>query len=216
MTYDKNVEQPSSLTRRDFLRGGALVGIGAATAAQARAHSAGFDQGAEPSEQAGAAPVVHGRTQIRLTINDQKQTLHVEPRTSLLEALRVHLSPPLTGTKLVCDGGSCGACTVLFDGEPTASCMVLALDAVGHTIRTVEGEGSRAALSPLQASFAKHDGAMCGFCTSGFVMSLTAALEANPTAGEPELRTACAGNLCRCGTYPQVFEAALGVARGER
>ena len=91
--------------------------------------------------------------------------------------------------------------------------MLLALDAEGQAIRTVESLGEPGALSALQQSFCDHDGMMCGFCTSGFVVSLTAALENNPRADEGELRRACAGNLCRCGTYPQVFKAALAVSR---
>lgn len=216
MTSKKDSSSVEPLSRRDFLRGGALVGIGAATAAHARAEAAANREGMAQSGGVVSGTVLRGRTKIELAINGTEQALTVEPRTSLLEALRVHLSPPLTGTKLVCDGGNCGACTVLFDGEPTAACMTLAVDAVGHELRTIEGEGTPADMSPLQASFCEHDGMMCGFCTSGFIMSLTAALEKNPSANEDELRAACSGNLCRCGTYPQVFEAALSVARGER
>jgi len=219
MTGKRDTKDPGSLSRRDFLRGGALVGIGAATAQHARAAANANRQATATSGSAAGSPVLRGRTRIELEINGTKRAVQVEPRTSLLEALRVHITPPLTGTKLVCDGGNCGACTVLIDGEPAAACMTLALDAAGHKLRTIEGEGTPADMSPLQASFCEHDGMMCGFCTSGFIMSLTAALEANPAANEDELRAACSGNLCRCGTYPQVFEAALAVAqpkRGER
>jgi xanthine dehydrogenase YagT iron-sulfur-binding subunit len=212
MQRDPDSPRTGSLSRRTFLRGGALIGLGATAAARTLA---------EPSEsteamQDPAAPqgrVRKGRLRLSLRINGTPRTLTVEPRTSLLNALRVHLDPPLTGTKLVCDGGNCGACTVLVNGQPTASCMLLALDAEGQAIRTVESLGEPGALSALQQSFCDHDGMMCGFCTSGFVVSLTAALENNPRADEGELRRACAGNLCRCGTYPQVFKAALAVSR---
>ncbi len=212
MTAPKDDGRRGALSRRDFLRGGALVGIGAATASHAGAESA---ESRSPNGESEAS-VVRGKIRVELTINGAKRELEIEPRTSLLEALRVHLSPPLTGTKLACDGGDCGACTVLLDGEPAAACSVLAIDAVGLAIRTIEGEGDAANMSPLQESFCKHDGMMCGFCTSGFIMSLTAELEANPKADEAALRKACSGNLCRCGTYPQVFDAALAAARGER
>jgi len=202
-------ERPTPFSRRDFLRGGALVSLGAAAApAVARELEA---EGQEPDGQH-----VRGRHKIQLRINGQAREVQVEPRTSLLEALRVHLSPPMTGTKLVCDGGNCGACTVLLDGEPVASCMVLAVDAAGHQVRTIEGEGDATNMSPMQAAFCEYDGMMCGFCTSGFIMSLTAAVEADPKATEQQLREACAGNLCRCGTYPQVFESALAAMRGSR
>ncbi len=205
-------ERPTPLSRRDFLRGGALVSLGAAAApAVARELEA---EGQAPGSPDGKRQ--RGRHKIQLRINGTEREVQVEPRTSLLEALRTHLSPPMTGTKLVCDGGNCGACTVLLDGEPAASCMVLAVDAADHQVRTIEGEGDPTDMSPMQSAFCEHDGMMCGFCTSGFIMSLTAAVEANPKANEQELREACAGNLCRCGTYPQVFESALAAVRGNR
>jgi aerobic-type carbon monoxide dehydrogenase small subunit (CoxS/CutS family) len=151
---------------------------------------------------------------VTLSVNGQDLELSIEPRTSLLSALRDVARPPLTGSKLVCDGGNCGACTVIVDGRPAASCMLLAVDAVGREVRTIEGLGTPEKMSDLQQAFCDHDGMMCGFCTPGMVVALTAELERNPRADEAELRAACAGNLCRCGTYPQVFEAALAVAQG--
>lgn len=215
MQRDPDSPRPGSLTRRTFLRGGALIGLGATAAARSISETTDAAVSAQdPSAPKGR--IRKGRFRISLRINGTPRTLTVEPRTSLLNALRVHLEPPLTGTKLVCDGGNCGACTVLIDGAPTAACMQLAIDAEGHEIRTVESIGSPGALSALQQSFCDHDGMMCGFCTSGFVMSLTAALEKNPRADEGELRRACAGNLCRCGTYPQVFKAALAVSQSAK
>ena len=140
----------------------------------------------------------------------------MEPRTTLLSALRHHCDPPLTGTKLVCDRGNCGACTVLLDGEPVVSCLVLAADAAGREIRTVEGLAAGDELTPLQEAFCEEDALMCGFCTPGFVMAITACLERNPAAGLEEVKAACAGNVCRCGTYPHIFNAAHAAVRKQR
>jgi aerobic-type carbon monoxide dehydrogenase small subunit (CoxS/CutS family) len=113
----------------------------------------------------------------------------------------------------VCGEGTCGACTVLLDGKPVYSCLVFAVDAAGRRITTVEGLGAPDAMSPLQAAFVEKDALMCGFCTPGFVMSLTALLRRNPNPTEQDVREACHGNFCRCGTYPRVFEAALSAAK---
>lgn len=150
---------------------------------------------------------------VTLSINGEDRLLRIEPRTTLLSALRHHLATPLTGTKLVCDRGNCGACTVLVDGRPAYACLLLAADLEGHPIRTIESLGEPEALSPVQEAFWQHDASMCGFCTPGFVISVTAALERNPRADVDELRAACSGNVCRCGTYPQVFRAALDAGR---
>jgi aerobic-type carbon monoxide dehydrogenase small subunit (CoxS/CutS family) len=187
------------------------IAAGSAFGAAARA-------GAKPAVKV-RVPRISGATKIELTINGTRREVEVEPRTTLLSALRVHLDPPLTGAKEVCDRGACGACTVLLDGEPVYACTLLAANAVGHEIRTVEGLGRPGALSPVQEAFWKRDGLMCGFCTPGFVMSVTACLEANPAADEREIRERCAGNLCRCGTYPHVFAAAREAGerlRGEK
>jgi xanthine dehydrogenase YagT iron-sulfur-binding subunit len=191
-----------ALSRRSFLKGaggaaaGGLVGQGLAQA--------------EPQQVARAS----GTLEIELAVNGTARKLKVEPRTTLLNALRNHLEPAVTGPKLVCDAGTCGACTVLLDGRPVYACMLLALDAVGRQVTTVEGLTPAEGLSVVQEAFVEKDASMCGFCTSGFVVSVHACLERNPAAGLSEIQRACAGNLCRCGTYPHVFEAAL--AAGER
>ena len=149
-------------------------------------------------------------TTIELNINGRAATLEIEPRVTLLRALREHLG--LTGTKLVCDRGACGACTVHLDGKPVTSCMVLASDARGHQITTIEGLGTPANMHPVQAAFVEEDAQQCGFCTPGMVMSVAAALEKNPAATTDEIKHATAGNTCRCGTYPHVFAAALRAA----
>ncbi|MBM3977376.1 MAG: (2Fe-2S)-binding protein, partial [Planctomycetes bacterium] len=173
---------------------------------------------ASAAAQAPAAPKetakLAGELEIELDVNGARRTCAVEPRTTLLSALRDRMDPALTGAKLVCDNGNCGACTVLLDGEPVYACMTLAVRARGRKIRTIEGIAKDGKLSELQQAFCEHDASMCGFCTPGFVMSITACLEQKPGASLDEIKRACAGNLCRCGTYPHIFEAALAVARG--
>jgi xanthine dehydrogenase YagT iron-sulfur-binding subunit len=144
---------------------------------------------------------------IQLKINGQPREVTVEPRVTSLRALRENLG--LTGTKLVCDRGACGACTVHLDGKPVTSCMVLAVDARGHEITTIEGVGALEGIHLLQPAFVRNDALQCGFCTPGMVMSVAAALKRNPSASPEEIKMATAGNICRCGTYPHVFHAGL-------
>jgi aerobic-type carbon monoxide dehydrogenase small subunit (CoxS/CutS family) len=160
-----------------------------------------------------AAAVVLGPAAVPLTlkVNGATRTVTVEPRVTLLRALRNHLD--LTGAKEVCDRGGCGACTVLFDGEPIASCLMLAADAVGHEVTTVEGLGTPERLSPVQAAFIEADALQCGFCTPGLVVSSTALLRTNPSPSLDQIKAGLSGNLCRCGTYSRVFEAVQKAAR---
>ena len=208
--------EPSTLSRRRFLRS-----AGTAAAGGVLAHQLIGATQSSPARTESGVEVLKGDCAIELSINGAVQKLEVEPRTTLLNALRNHCEPPLTGTKLVCDRGNCGACTVLVDGEPAYACLLLAADLRGKKIRTIEGEGAPDRLSPLQAAFCKHDASMCGFCTPGFVMAITACLEKNPAADLPAIKSSCAGNLCRCGTYPHIFAAATEAAgemgtRGKR
>jgi xanthine dehydrogenase YagT iron-sulfur-binding subunit len=196
------------VSRRSFMKG---LGSGAAGAAVLgggavleRAHEADA-AGSAHGEAVGPGPV-----RISLNINGQAHTAQVEPRTTLLNTLRNNLD--LTGAKLVCDRGSCGACTVHVDGKPVYSCMMLAIDAQGKKITTVEGLGSPESMDPVQAAFVEHDALMCGFCTPGLVMSVRALLNRNARPTPEQVKEACSGNLCRCGTYPRVFEAALTAA----
>jgi aerobic-type carbon monoxide dehydrogenase small subunit (CoxS/CutS family) len=142
---------------------------------------------------------------LSLKVNGAIRTFSVEPRVTLLDALRNHLD--LTGAKQVCDRGACGACTVLLDGEPVNSCLMLAADAEGHEITTVEGIGTPEKMSALQAAFVEKDALQCGFCTPGFVVASTALLAKNPNPGLEEIKAGLSGNLCRCGTYSRIFEA---------
>jgi xanthine dehydrogenase YagT iron-sulfur-binding subunit len=155
---------------------------------------------------------VSGEIPVSLSINGQQRKVTVEPRTTLLSAIRDRLDPPLTGPKLVCNEGTCGGCTVLLDGMPVYGCSVLAIDAVGRQITTVEGIGTPEHLSPVQQAFCDKDAMMCGFCTPGFVTNITAFLKKNPNPTLEQVREGCKGNFCRCGTFPHVFEAALSAA----
>ncbi len=211
MTDEKRTEAPRSasepLSRRAFLRGAGTVAVGGIVGSQAAGAVAVRAQDPEADPR-----TLAGELEIELSINGARQRVRVEPRTTLLNALRNHCDPPLTGTKLVCDQGNCGACTVLLDGEPVVSCLVLAVDAVGREVRTVEGLARGDELTPLQAAFVEKDALMCGFCTPGFVMAITACLEREPAASLERIKRSCSGNVCRCGTYPHIFEAALSAA----
>jgi aerobic-type carbon monoxide dehydrogenase small subunit (CoxS/CutS family) len=151
---------------------------------------------------------------VKLNINGQERSADVEPRTTLLNTLRDHLD--LTGAKKICDRGSCGGCTVIADGKTVYSCSMLAVDAQNKKITTVEGLGTPEHMSPVQQAFVEHDALMCGFCTPGFVVSCTALLQKNPNPTLQQVKEACSGNICRCGTYPRIFEAALSAAQKMR
>jgi aerobic-type carbon monoxide dehydrogenase small subunit (CoxS/CutS family) len=194
-------------SRRRFLKGVGVVGAGAALADQLL-----LRKGADASADAGTTPAA-GTLNVVLDVNGQRRNVEVEPRTTLLSALRHNLDPPLTGPKLVCDMGTCGACTVLMEGKPVYSCLVLAADAAGKKLTTVEGLGSPERLSGVQQAFVEHDALMCGFCTPGFVTTVSAYLKKNPNPTPEEVREACKGNFCRCGTYPRLFEAALAARK---
>jgi len=146
-----------------------------------------------------------------LTINDERYELEVPGHFTLLSVLRDRLG--LTGTKLSCGRGECGACTVQLDGEPAYSCLTLAAACEGRVIRTVEGMASgRGELHPLQQAFIDHDALQCGFCTPGQLMAADALLRANPAPGRDLIVRWMTGNLCRCGTYPKIVDAILDVA----
>lgn len=199
-------------SRRKFLKGVGVAGAGAALVD----HIIAPDTKAAGKKSIVAGQPVSGTVDIVLDVNGAKRNVSVEPRTTLLNALRNHLEPAVTGPKLVCDMGSCGACTVLMDGKNVYACLVLAVDAVGKKLTTVEGFGTPENMSAVQAAFVEHDGLMCGFCTPGFVTTISAYLKKNANPTLDEVREACKGNFCRCGTYPRVFEAALAAAKSAR
>ena len=189
------------ISRRRFLEGTGTA-IAAATAAPVLAAQAP----AAPLNRAANAP----RTRIQITVNGVSRRLEVEDRWTLVEVLRDHLG--LTGTKIGCDRGECGACTVLLDGRPVYSCSQLAAWADGRRVETVEGLARDGRLSPLQQAFVDHNAPQCGFCTSGQLMAATALLARNPRPSAAEVRSGMAGNLCRCSNYNAIVEAVMAAA----
>jgi len=151
---------------------------------------------------------------ITITVNGQPRTLDVEPRLLLAHLLRQGLQ--LTGTHTGCDTTSCGACTVLFDGTPVKSCTMLAVQADGHEVQTVEGLGTASELDPVQEGFTTEHGLQCGFCTPGMMLASRALLNRNPDPTEDEVRFALSGNLCRCTGYQNIVKAVLWAAARER
>jgi xanthine dehydrogenase YagT iron-sulfur-binding subunit len=195
-------EAALALSRRDFLKGagvtvsgGLLVGSSAAAA-----------EAAVSENVVGPGPVP-----ITLRINGENHRLSLEPRITLLDALRDHLN--ITGSKKVCDRATCGACTMLMDKKPVYACTVLAIEAEGHDITTIEGLAKDGQLSPVMEAFWKNDAQQCGFCTPGFVMACTAFLMKNSDPTLEEIEKGLGGNLCRCGTYAGIRRAALEAAK---
>jgi aerobic-type carbon monoxide dehydrogenase small subunit (CoxS/CutS family) len=192
-----------SVSRRAFLK---TFGTSAAVAATAQVESV-----AAELEKANKEKIVGPEAvPITLTVNGKPIKLQVEPRVTLLDALRN--MTPLTGSKEVCDRATCGACSMFVDDKLVYSCSMLAIDAQGKKITTVEGLGEPGKLSKVQEAFVEQDALMCGYCTPGFVMSVTALLRQTPKPTEAQVRHACSGNLCRCGTYPRILQAAMKAA----
>jgi xanthine dehydrogenase YagT iron-sulfur-binding subunit len=142
---------------------------------------------------------------VALTVNGQLRRLHLDLRTSLLDALREHLH--LTGTKKGCDQGACGACTVLLDGKRVLSCLTLAAQCEGREVTSIEGLATDGRLHPVQEAFIRHDGFQCGYCTPGQIMSAVALLQEGRAGSDEEIREFMSGNLCRCGAYPNIVAA---------
>jgi xanthine dehydrogenase YagT iron-sulfur-binding subunit len=166
---------------------------------------------------ADAEVAVHGpgKARFTLTVNGQARPVEVEPRVTVLDALRQDLD--VTGAKRVCDRGACGACTMIVDGRTVYSCSTLAIEVQGKQIRTVDGLANGNTLHPVQQAFVDTDGLMCGFCTPGFVVATVALLERTPNPTLDQAKKGLDGNICRCGTFVRILEAALkakGVGRG--
>jgi len=156
-----------------------------------------------------------GKINVTLQVNGKNISTQIEPRTTLAEVLRDYLH--MTGTKIGCNRGACGACTVILGGNAVPSCMTLALDAIGKPIETIEGlEESMEKLHPLQDAFIEHDALQCGFCTSGMIMSAKHLLDKTKTPTSEDIKEAVSGNLCRCGTYPNVLKAVETAAKKMR
>jgi aerobic-type carbon monoxide dehydrogenase small subunit (CoxS/CutS family) len=153
-------------------------------------------------------------TDIALVVNGQHTTVRVPPRRTLLDTLRESLG--LTGTKRVCDEGTCGACTVLVDDRPVYACMTLAVACEGKRVETIEGLAKDGELHPVQRAFIDADAFQCGFCTPGQIMSIVGLLRTGSTPSEDDVRRAVAGNLCRCGAYPNIVAAGVSAGRRKR
>jgi xanthine dehydrogenase YagT iron-sulfur-binding subunit len=191
----KPLEESSGVSRRDFLK---ISGISAAAVPLI---------GTKVVEAAGQPVKVYGpgKVPVELTVNGQKHTLQLEPRVTLLDALRDNLE--ITGAKRVCDRGECGACTVLLDNKTVYACSVLAIDAQGRQITTVEALMQGGKLHPVQQAFVDSDASQCGFCTPGFVVAAKVFLDKHPKPTPDEIRRGLSGNLCRCGTYHGIQQA---------
>lgn len=198
----------SGVSRRGFLKGTGLV------------LSVPLVAGSQTITVNGQAVKVLGpnKVPIALDINGVKKTANVEPRVTLLDALRNDLD--ITGAKRVCDRGTCGACTVIMDGRPVYACSVLAIEAQGKKIQTVEGLEQNGRLHPVQQAFVDNDGQQCGFCTPGFVMACKAMLDKHPDPTPEQIKQGLGGNLCRCGTYvgirAAVAQASAQMKKGGR
>jgi xanthine dehydrogenase YagT iron-sulfur-binding subunit len=195
------------LSRRDFLRGS---GVAAAATALGEA-SLPLAEAAAEEEKSEVVAIGPGPVQIQLDVNDAVMKTRVEPRVTLLDALRNYLD--VTGCKRVCDRGTCGACTVMVDGKPIYSCTMLAVEGQGKKIKTAESLIDGSKLDAVPAAFVHADAQQCGFCTPGFVVAMRAAFDKNPKATPAEIEEALAGNICRCGTYQQMRDAIAALCK---
>ena len=192
-----------NVSRRNFLKSTGVVSLAATVVVPGEA------------AQSGPAVIGPGEVPVRLNVNGRQIDLMIEPRVTLLDALRMRAN--LTGNKRVCDRGACGACTMLVDGRPVYSCSTLAIEVQGKQIRNVDGLAEGDKLHPVQQAFCDHDALMCGFCTPGFIMASVGLLEKNPHPTPEQIKKGLDGNICRCGTFPRIFEAVSsvkGVQRG--
>src|SRR5262245_57908446 len=203
---DENLETPErgAVSRRDFLKSAGVSGLAASVAT--------VDLGAQTGGPSAIGP---GAVPVQLLVNGRRVDLRIEPRVTLLNALRN--GADITGNKRGCDRGACGACTMIVDGRAIYSCSTLAIDMPGKSIRTIDGLAKGDRLHPVQQAFHDHDALMCGFCTPGFIMASVALLEKHPNPTEEQLRKGLDGNICRCGTFVRIREAVgtiKGVVRG--
>jgi aerobic-type carbon monoxide dehydrogenase small subunit (CoxS/CutS family) len=227
-------KKPGVVTRRDFLKGVA-VGAVAAAAVSAGVAAVSWPPAAPPgvvtktetvtkTTTAAATTVTTTITpgpppeeavltkSVTLNVNGKQYTVEVESRWSLARVLRDKLD--LTGTKISCNRGECGGCTVLMDGKPVLSCMTLAIECEGKKITTIEALSDGVVFHPLQKAFIDHDGVQCGYCTPGMILTAKALLDKNPSPTEEQVKEAISGNICKCGAYPKIVESILAVSKG--
>jgi xanthine dehydrogenase YagT iron-sulfur-binding subunit len=203
---NKDPETPERIdrSRRNFLKTAGVAPLVAGVAGAGVAEA-----------QTGAAIAGPGTVPVQLMVNGKRLNLNIEPRVTLLNALRNKAD--LTGNKRGCDRGVCGACTMIIDGRTAYSCSTLAIEVQGKQIRTVDGLANGSTLHPVQQAFCDRDALMCGFCTPGFVMATVALIEKHPNPTPAQVKAGLDGNICRCGTFTRIMEAATsvkGVARG--
>jgi aerobic-type carbon monoxide dehydrogenase small subunit (CoxS/CutS family) len=192
-----------SFNRRNFLKSAGIAGLAETMVGQEKA-----------AAQSGPEAVGPGDTPVRLNVNGRNIDLVIEPRVTLLDALRTRAN--LTGNKRGCDRGACGACTMLVDGRTVYSCSTLAIEVQGKKIRTVDGLANGNELHPVQKAFCEKDALMCGFCTPGFVVASVGLLEKNPNPTPEQIKKGLDGNICRCGTFSRIFEAVSSVKGASR
>jgi len=195
-------DSPTSVSRRGFLRG-----AGAVISSSIVAGTEVLEAAAPPTAQLQGP----GKVPITLRINGSSKSLNLEPRVTLLDALRNELE--ITGAKRVCDRSTCGACTVQLNGKAVYACSILAIEAQGKEVTTIESLSQPGKLHPLQQAFVDHDGQQCGYCTPGFVMACKSFLDKNPNPTLEQVRKGLGGNLCRCGTYVGITQAVLETAK---
>ena len=198
----EKAERPG-FSRRDFLKSAGVGSLAVTVVGVADA---------EAQTAAGPRPVGPGEVPVTLTVNGRRVDLRIEPRVTLLDALRMRAD--ITGNKRGCDRGACGACTMIVDGRTRYACSTLAIEVQGMQIRTIDGLSTGNTLHPVQQAFCDADALMCGFCTPGFIMASVALLEKTPKPTESQLRRGLDGNICRCGTFVRIREAVVNVAKG--
>jgi len=203
MAPKDELSESAKLSRRTFLKSTGVVSLAATVVAPA-----------EAAAQSGPPQVGPGEVPVHLNVNGRQIDLMIEPRVTLLDALRMRAN--LTGNKRGCDRGACGACTMLVDGHPVYSCSTLAIEVQGKQIRNIDGLADGDKLHPLQQAFCDKDALMCGFCTPGFIMASVGLLEKNPNPTAEQIKKGLDGNICRCGTFPRIFEAVSSVKGVQR
>lgn len=200
----KNNSKSHHFSRRKFIKG---VGTGLAAT---YAYSPGIAKITKKIEEE-SADLIEGKQLLSLKVNGERVRLKIKSNTTLVELLRDHLK--LTGTKVVCNHGGCGGCTVLLDDKAVYSCHMLAMDAEGKEVTTIEGLMRGEVLHPIQEAFKEHDGLQCGFCTPGQIMAAQALLLENPSPGRDDVLKGMSGNLCKCAAYPKIMESVLEAAK---